>query len=497
MMNAELSTEGATNGRRLAVIILLLGVLIRVSWLAAIDPTLQGDAASYHEAAQMLMGHQRFEPDWPPGVPAYLAALYQAVGSDSVWIARLSMMPLYVAVHFLMLRLGSRLASPAAALLAVALFAIFPSAIWASITPLTQLPTTLLLLVVCAAWDRWRRGELQNVRATMRQGAWLGIAMGALILIRSSTLSLLLVLPPLLLLQARHQQQLRKQLLVLTLVSASFAAMSTAGYVTWLHQRTSEWVFINRANAQNLFYGNNPDTPLYRTWWFGSHKSADEGVPASFSATHRQLGALPAAERDAAFSAAALTHIQDRPDLFLIRTVSRVRAYFGFDTFAGAQLQGMDNPRLPRTIHRGWTALTLLGDASIYLLCFGVVLLTSAVHFPFWTLNAWRTLLWPPSPFTAISPWVIPLGLSAAYAGPYFAVFAHATYHFPLLPFLFLGASAVLVTLARQLGTAALRADLMARLRVHRYAGLVLLLLAAALQAEWVLANAGLLPTRW
>ena len=35
---------------------------------------------------------------------------------------------------------------------------------------------------------------------------------------------------------------------------------------------------VNEANSVNFFIGNNPYTPLYKTWWFGSHGEGEPGA---------------------------------------------------------------------------------------------------------------------------------------------------------------------------------------------------------------------------
>src|SRR5262249_3834990 len=116
------------------------------------------------------------------------------------------------------------------------------------------------------------------------------------------------------------------------------AALLIAAWEVTAHARTGRWVFINDANSQNLFYGNNPWTPLYRTWWFGSHKAGEPDVPDAYVALHKQIAELPPGQRDRAFTRVAVRHILERPDLFVVRTLARVQVYFAFDSFAGSFL---------------------------------------------------------------------------------------------------------------------------------------------------------------
>ncbi len=121
---------------------------------------------------------------------------------------------------------------------------------------------------------------------------------------------------------------------------------------------TGRFVFINNANSQNIFYGNNPWTPLYRTWWYGSHKEPGD-MPPEFEAAMTQINHGDPRQRDALFVKTAMDHIKARPDLFLLRSVNRVRVFMGFDTFTSAQV-ARSNKKLG--------ALVLAIDAGLYLL---------------------------------------------------------------------------------------------------------------------------------
>jgi hypothetical protein len=292
----------------------------------------------------------------------------------------------------------------------VAIFALFPSFIYLSITPLTQLPTALLL--VGATWAALEFYSAPDGARGWGRAALLGLALAGLLVTRPSNVLLCLVAPLALVLVTRRVSALVAPALVMALLVGAWTMRA--------HELTGRWLFINNANSQNMFYGNNPWTPLYRTWWFGSHKKGEPGVPDEFVATHARLAAHPPAERDRAFSQFAVAHIKARPDLFVIRSLARVRTFFAFDTFTGAQIAAKAKSRVWKLVGLA----VIAADAACYLVVAGLAL--------FWFFV-------PGDRRVAYL-----LGFAVLlYAAPYFASFAHPTYHFPVVPLLAVAAAAM------------------------------------------------------
>jgi len=387
---------------RAAPLILAGGLGVRVAALAlsAAQPLLD-DALDYHRMALDLLAGLRFEPDWPPGLPYFLAAA-AALAGPSALVARASMLLLYLGLSAVVWLLAYRLQGRATANLALLLIALAPTQILHAVTPLTQLPTAFLL--VAAVLSAWRASDAP----TWAPLASMGLCLGALVLVRPPSALVCLGLPLALVFLTRPRR-VRAALVPLALAAALVGAW------TWkAHAMTGRFFFINNANAQNLFYGNNPWTPLYRTWWFGSHKAGEPDVPTQFVALHRSIGAHPPAERDRLFTRTALDHIRARPDLFVLRSLNRLQVYFAFDTYTGSFLIKRGGAgRLP--------GLLVLGvDALVYLLVVAAALAFFAAHWP----------LEPPGRR------LVTLALAAAllYSVPYWLSFAHPTYHFPIVP---------------------------------------------------------------
>ncbi len=379
-----------------------LGVVIRLVavWLLRGTP-LADDAADYHLAAIQLAHGRLFDPAWPPGLPLLLAAVYVVLG-PSIVAARLIMVGAYIATCLLMRTLLTGADNRAAATLLMFGFAVYPSWIFVSVAPLTQLPTAALLLT-CLVLLRAVVRRPQAVRAGTA-----GLALAALVLVRPSNMLLAIGALVLLVRAARLRSWAVPALAVLCFAApiAAWTAVASLGH--------GRLVVINEANAQNLFYGNNPWTPHYRTWWFGSHKAGEADVPGAYVSEHLRIVHSDPSARNGLFVSAALQHIRDQPRLFAIRTFSRIRTFFAFDVTAATAL---------RTTAPTWLTAAVLG-ADILVYC---SFLTGAILCGFI-----RAQLRPDE--RTLMDWSM-AGV-ALYAVPYFVAFSHPTYHIPIAPLL-------------------------------------------------------------
>ena len=212
---------------------------------------------------------------------------------------------------------------------------------------------------------------------------------------------------------------------------------------------------INNSNGVNLYYGNNPWTPLYRTWYFGSHaKSESEEIHRfpDYEKVVRTILDLPRTERGEAFQKQAVDHILHRPDLFLLRSVNRMRCFWGFDIFTAAHL------REARPSVRRWFPVVLALDAACYLAVAGFAFFwIAAAPAAFW--RRWETWLFA--------------GAILFYALPYWVSMSHPTYHFPVMaPLALLGVLAYQVVRSSGAGN-----------RARGWAALAVLM---SIQLEWV-----------
>jgi hypothetical protein len=233
----------------------------------------------------------------------------------------------------------------------------------------------------------------------------------------------------------------------------------------WVHKvyrMTGRFVLINYANSQNLFYGNNPYTPLYKTWWFGSHSRGEMDVPTDYSDLFDSIQTKPREARDRFYWRYALGHIASRPDLFLLRTANRIRSYFAFDTYTGSYL--LNKYRMNR-----WFSLITMGvDAVFYCL-----IAAGAILFLFTSggSGANRQLI------------EVLLGTTLVYAFPYWISFSHPTYHFPVVPLLAVLACAEAMNRVEKRQSAETKPSRLSATR--RIGAAVALLTLLYIQIEW------------
>ena len=414
MSRTTATLAAALDSPRAFAAIVASGLMLRVLCLVALAQfPLVSDALSYHEMAVKLLHGDRFDPYFPPGVPGYLAFVFRIFGESQI-AARASMLPFYVALSWLIHRVVGRLSGRRAASLAVLIFTLYPAHVFNAITPLTQLPTATCLMAIVYLVLRLCDGGRGALAIP------LGFFLAWLSLIRPSNLPFLGAVPVFLLVRTRR--------LLVVAGALALAALMIGGWLYRAHAMTGRFVMINDANSLNLFIANNPYTPLYRTWWFGSHGDESPGVPEGYRALSKRIQQSPPEVRDKLYSRVAIEHIRGRPDLFVVRTLNRLRAYFGFDTNTGSHLRAW--ARVPTSIALGVVIL----DAAFYWL-----VMVSALAFLF---RGHR------SSMRSVDLWFV-LGTIVTYAIPYWLTLSHPTYHFPVIPLFAIFGCAYL---ARRLG---------------------------------------------
>jgi 4-amino-4-deoxy-L-arabinose transferase-like glycosyltransferase len=437
----------ALGGRRWSFAVVGIGLAIRILALALLAPfPFVGDERSYHVMAGQLLEGVRFAPDWPPGLPYYLA-LFRSISGGSHVVAMAAMIPWYLVFSALLYALCVRIRGRHAANIALTVFAVYPTFVYHSVIPLTQLPVAACLLLVALLMLSLK--EKRSLGASLAMGAALGVC----VLLRPSAALLAASIPAFILIRWRSPGS--------ALAVLAVAALLVLPWEVKVHAMTGDVVALNYATSRNLYIGNSPWTPLYKTWWFGSHEDA-ESVPPGFRQMDGAVRALPPSLQDTAYRRLAVEHIMKRPDLFVLRTLNRVRTYFAFDTYAGTVLVKFD--RLPKLLGLA----VIAADAIFYF----VIMALSLVAF-----------LAPEGLRIERAAASTLLLITVAYALPYWVAFSHPTYHFPVVPLLAVPA-AVLVSDLLAADRASLRTAVAALVR-RRSIGWALAVLLA-IQLEWL-----------
>jgi len=233
--------------------IVVLAVLGRgVALVLLVRHPLLGDDTLYDDFAMRLLQGKTIFPLVPPALGYYLAFFYRLFGASPL-VARACMLPLAIAFMYAFYAIGVRFAGRKGTNLAALVFAIYPLHVLCSVKPLTELPTSFLLLMslffVLAI----------NVQGRLRDFTLLGVVLGVLILTRPSALLILAFLP--IYLACRLRKWIGSALV------AIIPTLMLAAWILTVYRSTGHFVIINFSSTQNLFLGNNAYTPLYRTWW--------------------------------------------------------------------------------------------------------------------------------------------------------------------------------------------------------------------------------------
>ena len=423
------------NAKHIPLYLFIIAILIRLGYAwVNYDQLVEGDAQGYiHTANQMLSGED-FIPFWPPGLPMMLVPGIALLG-DEVWVHALVMLLVFCIGARLFYQGLRRHLKPKQLNLILAVFTVYPAFIHHAVSPLTHLPVAVCLLGLF--------GALINGKNIWKAGIWLGIA----VMIRPATAALL----PVVLFILWKQHRPAKSWAISLLPLFTFMAI----WQSWTFSMNGHWVWMNEANSMNVFLGNNPDTPLYRSWWLGSHPETENPDFATYTQIRSEINELPLSEQGSAYIREAVNHVVDRPDLFIIRTLNRIRCFFAFDTFSGAAIRD----KLPRL-----SGLFLLLDAMCYV-GLGVMIL-----FILFSREAYRP------------EFSLQLGglIILAYALPYFLTISHPTYHLPLVPLVVLSVSSSF----RQMSVK--------KTAMSKW-GYVIIILFLFIQLEWVI----MMADRW
>ncbi|HTU50284.1 MAG TPA: hypothetical protein VMF56_06800 [Acidobacteriaceae bacterium] len=393
-------------------VLFIAGTILRIAVIFALRHVpFVSDARDYVDVAHRLLSGQRFVPYWPPGLPLYLTPFVALGGSAAV--LRASMLFFWVLACWAIWRLASGLGLERYAWLPLAVFVVMPASIQLSVEPLTQLPVAALLLVALGA------AVTAIVSRAKRQ--WdttllLGISLGWMALLRPSALPLVLLVPALCGAVSRRWKH--------ACLAAVLGMAMVIGWLAEVHHLCNAWM-INSANSVNLYYGNNPWTPMYRTWYFGSWAKIGSPEIARFPEYEQivtRTFALPPLAAEAEFKRMAVTYILHHPWIFALRSVNRFRCYWGFDTFTSANL------RKAGPIGHKLFPLSLAAEAGAYLaIALPAFFWIAAAPAAFW--RTWRS-------------WLL-AGALLVYSLPYWFSMSHPTYHFPvIMPLAFLGLAA-------------------------------------------------------
>jgi 4-amino-4-deoxy-L-arabinose transferase-like glycosyltransferase len=312
----------------LIAVAVLLRAIVALGLLHSLPIT--SDASAYsRQAADIVHGKASYPYYWPPGTSYLLAIGYWLFGVH-VWVAR-TLMILVSALSVVTTTMLARLLLrrwQAAALAGWAL-ALYPAMWMVAAEPyaqdLTLLTLTAAILFAVRAWDYGR--PLDYVL--------LGLSLGIASLARPSTLSVAVALGVIAVFATHPRRHRRAEFgggRVLAGALLSAVVMVATLTPALIHNRDHHQGYTVAINSEvNLWYGNNPYTPNYKTWDLGQRSASSFGpVAQRYLDRFTHPGPITRAERSA-YLQEALRFVYHHPAVTVLRTTNRVRAFWGFD----------------------------------------------------------------------------------------------------------------------------------------------------------------------
>lgn len=310
--------------------VLLLGVAatlrIFVAFVVLGSMPALSDAAAYAEQGKaMAEGSEVLGPFyWPPGTSYALAWAYRWLGASDT-ITRLITVALgvmVVAFTLLLAReiLKSRVAAEAAGWIA----ALYPANLLMAGQPFSFHLTAAG--IVLSIWLLLRGHRQLSVISFALSGASLGVAA----LARPGSLSLGVALLPLgavTLWRSWHRDRIATRRLAFCMCAFVVGTAAVVSPAIFHNVALGEGWTISTNNERNLWYGNNPYTPHYLTAELGqrSEEEMEDETRSYIQSFTRRADAREAMRKE------ALRYISEHPQIFALRSLNRIRAFWGFE----------------------------------------------------------------------------------------------------------------------------------------------------------------------
>jgi hypothetical protein len=292
-----------TLDRHHLVTALVAGVILRVLWILLFRPAPSSDGLAYLQLAhQIVAGGGLQKPGalafWPPGYPIFLTPfVYLLPAAVAVPLSQITLFVVgAIGVH----RLTRQLGSPAAATLAVFLFAIWPNLVALCATPEKEMLASVLLI--------WSVRAFLSVNATNIFLA--GLLLGCTALVQPSMQLLIPAVMAFLLVRLGRDRWYFLPVLLLG-ATVALAPWTARNYVV-----LGAFKLISTNGGDVLYRANNPlATGAYT-------ETADV-----------DLSALSELDRDKAAKALAVAWIRDHPMRFAGLIVEKQVLFMGDDAY--------------------------------------------------------------------------------------------------------------------------------------------------------------------
>ncbi len=230
-----------------------LGLALRLAWIVAFPATPGSDGGTYLSLAKKLATGGAFEVAqtrayWPPGYPIFLSVWMTVFGTSKiVWLCTNLM--LYIVAVYGIDRLVRQLANPAAARLAVLLFALWPNLVAHSATPEKE-----TLVIALLPWTTWIVVRLMQGKGSSGSIIAAGLLLGLAILVQPSLQLLVPALSMALFLILRPAYRA----IAPTLALIVGVAMVVAPWTLRNYHEFGQLVLVSTNGGSNLYRANNP-----------------------------------------------------------------------------------------------------------------------------------------------------------------------------------------------------------------------------------------------
>lgn len=259
-MNSGSAETGAPSSsdrswRRSAILIVLLGFVLRAAWALAIPIVPVSDTLIYDRLARNVVSGAGYglEPGrpiayWPPGAPLLFAAVYSLGGRNLAAVAGLQVI-LSTLVVALGLVLARRWFGDRPGLWSGLILALWPGQIEYTTVMGTELPFEAALLGALLLWDRagW---------SPVRQGLGSGLLLGAGALVRPTGLLLPLVLG----VSRAIRERAGSRAVIATVASLVAISLVIAPWTYRNYRAFGRFIPISLNSGSNLWMGNHPES---------------------------------------------------------------------------------------------------------------------------------------------------------------------------------------------------------------------------------------------
>ena len=403
------SQPSAVFWRRLLGVALALRLVVALGLLGSMP--LVSDAVAYaDQARQILAAFPGAEAYYrPPGLPYLLALLYAAFG-DGLPVSRMAAVLISVLNVAMTTRVAGCVLRDARAVRATGwLAAVYPPAVLMAGQPYAQplelLCVLLALYLLCRARQRGRAAYAVPAALAFGYGCLTrpGLLVAGVALVGVWVLWLWR--------HARTSPEAARRVGGGGLVFGLIVLACLVPPASHNARQGAGWT-VSTNNERNLFLGNNPYTPHYKTSLFSARPL--DTLPPEVSGYLRRF--LEREDARQAMLAEVRRYVAAHPWITLRRTLNRIRAFWGFDYVMARRIQ----------MHFGWGTGGLM--PVLLLEGGGYVAVMLLVLIGFFGSDAWRR---PRGRLLIV--------LVLAYQLPYALAFATGTYHFTamalLLPF--------------------------------------------------------------